>query len=187
MLIVTRALRPAKQMFNLQNKTGLCVNRMLFLRLPSFVTFISTVLCAIVSVRTAADSPRLATLQEVLSSKQDLWGLAALSQRNGASYEFFAGLLPPLRYVNASFRHYPIVLGAPDGLIKARLISNGSAINARANLNTWRDPGVPVSFWVGSEPRPFGEKVDALDGPRYERGSLPIDPFTRAAAFLMHP
>src|SRR5262245_14871487 len=53
------------------------------------------------------------TLDETLAAKQDLWGLAAISQPNGPSYEFFERLLPPLRYVNAAFRHYPIVLSAP--------------------------------------------------------------------------
>ena len=53
----------------------------------------------------AADPPGIATLEEVLAAKQDLWGLAALRQTNGASYEFFADLLPPLRYVNAAFHH----------------------------------------------------------------------------------
>ena len=56
------------------------------------------------------------TLEEVLAAKQDLWGLAAIRQPGGPSYEFFARLLPPLRYVNAAFRYYPIVLSAPgDG------------------------------------------------------------------------
>src|SRR5690349_2663177 len=34
----------------------------------------------------------LPTLQQVLDSKQDLWGLAAMNQTNGASYEFFEKL-----------------------------------------------------------------------------------------------
>ena len=38
---------------------------------------------------------------------------AALEQPNGPSYEFFKPLIPPLHYVNADFRHYPIVLSAP--------------------------------------------------------------------------
>src|SRR6266699_4477887 len=71
----------------------------------------------------------LPTLEQALASKQDLWGLAAMRQPNGPSYEFFEKLLPPLRYVNAAFRHYPIVLSAPSAAIKARLISNGSGVN----------------------------------------------------------
>ncbi len=122
----------------------------------------------------AADPPKTVTLEEALSSKQDLWALEAMRQTNGASYEFFADLLPPLRYVNAEFRQYPIVLCAPGSLQKARLISNGSGINSRANLNTWAEVGTPVSFFVETEETPFGEKLDALDGPYYERGYLPI-------------
>lgn len=116
----------------------------------------------------------VATLEQVLAAKQDLWGIAAMNQPNGASYEFFADLLPPLRYVNAKFHHYPIVLCAPGSMKKARLVSNGSAVNANAALNTWRNVGTPVLFFVGKEQISFGEKISALTGPRYERGYLPI-------------
>src|SRR4051812_28513208 len=86
-------------------------------------------LCAgIVAEAVAGTSAKIATLEEALDAKVDLWGIAAMQQTNGASYEFFSKLLPPLRYVNAKFRHYPIVLCAPGSLQKARLISNGSAI-----------------------------------------------------------
>ncbi len=122
----------------------------------------------------AENPPAITTLDQALASKQDLWGLAAMQQTNGASYEFFADLLPPLCYVNAKFRHYPIVLCAPGSLQKARLISNGSGVNSRASLNTWKETGTAVSFFTGTEPLPFGEKLDALDGPHYERGYLPI-------------
>ena len=80
-----------------------------------------------------------------------------MRQPNGPNYEFFSRLLPPLRYVNAAFRHYPIVLSAPGSAQKARLVSNGSAINARANLKTWRDPGTPVTFRLGDDHQLFGE------------------------------
>ncbi|HNQ74410.1 MAG TPA: hypothetical protein PKN95_12500 [Verrucomicrobiota bacterium] len=126
------------------------------------------------AVRLVADEPNVATLDEVLVAKTDLWGDAARQQTNGASYEFFAGLLPPLRYVNAQFHHYPIVLGSPGSTVKARLVSNGSAINARGGQRSWRDIGTPVSFYVGENRLPFGEAIRALDGPRYERGYLPI-------------
>jgi hypothetical protein len=36
-----------------------------------------------------------------------------MAQPNGPSYEFFAPLLPPPRYVHADFRHYPIILCPP--------------------------------------------------------------------------
>src|SRR3954467_4441439 len=76
---------------------------------------------------------------EVLDAKPDLWGEAALQQPEGPSYEFFAKLLPPLRYVNADFRYYPIILSAPASKQKARLISNGSGINARGGTRSWND------------------------------------------------
>jgi hypothetical protein len=131
-------------------------------------------MAAILATTLAAAPPGAATLEEVLAAREDLWGLAAMQQSNGASYEFFADLLPPLRYVNAQFRYYPIVLCAPGSLQKARLVSNGSAINAHANLNTWKETGVPVLFFVGAEQVPFGGDINSLDGPRYERGYLPI-------------
>ena len=66
-----------------------------------------------------------------MASRTDLWGELAMRQPNGPSYEFFAPILPPLRYVNADFRYYPIVLSAPNARIKARLIANGSGLNLR--------------------------------------------------------
>src|SRR5438045_5815004 len=71
----------------------------------------------------------LPAFEEAMAAKKDLWGLAAMRQPNGASYEFFENLLPPPRYVNAAFRYYPIPLSAPNATVKARLISNGSGIN----------------------------------------------------------
>lgn len=109
---------------------------------------------------------------EAFASPRDLWGEAAMKELNGPSYAFFEKLLPPLRYVSAEFRHYPIVLGPPGGPRKARLVSNGSAVNARARSRVWREVGRPVSFRVGGEP--FGEDPDRLEGPRYADGYLPI-------------
>ncbi len=119
-------------------------------------------------------APAVPTLDEALAAKTDVWGDAAMRQPDGASYAFFAHLLPPLRYVNADFRHYPIVLSAPVATKKARLISNGSAINARANTRSWREMGVPVTFRVGDDELRFGEYPHRLDGPRYAEGYLPI-------------
>jgi hypothetical protein len=132
---------------------------------------IQLVAAVILAIAAAGATP---TLEEALAAKEDLWGLAAMQQRNGPSYEFFADLLPPLRYVNTQFRYYPIVLGAPGSAHKARLVSNGSAVNARAGLRTWKEIGAPVSFFVGAEQMPFGGEIGSLDGPRYERGYLPI-------------
>ena len=72
------------------------------------------------------------TVRQMIEARTDVWGDAAMRQPNGASYEFFENLLPPIRWVNTEFRHYPIVLSAPRSPQKSRLISNGSAVNARA-------------------------------------------------------
>ncbi|HVW39544.1 MAG TPA: hypothetical protein VHB99_19635, partial [Pirellulales bacterium] len=109
------------------------------------------------------------------SSREDVWGEASLRARGGPSYEFFRDLLPPLRYANTDFRHYPIVLSAPGAPHKARWISNGSAVNARANKNPmWREVGVPVHLFVGDDRSAFGADFEQLDGPRYAEGWLPI-------------
>src|SRR5690349_9378656 len=90
-------------------------------------------ICALAWLLLAAQTPARAgevtpfpTLEEVIASRSDLWGQLALENTNGLTYEFFASVLPPPRYVNADFREYPIVLSAPRALVKARLISNGS-------------------------------------------------------------
>src|SRR5579871_4269453 len=67
-------------------------------------------------------------LEQVMESGKDVWGEAAMHEPNGPSYDFFAPLLPPPRYVNADFKYYPIVLSAPNAKVKARLISNGSGV-----------------------------------------------------------
>jgi hypothetical protein len=120
-------------------------------------------------------SPRLPSVQEMIDSRTDVWGDAAMRQPNGASYEFFENLLPPLRWVNTDFRHYPIVLSAPRAPQKTRLVSNGSAINPRAEKPPmWYEQGVPVAFFVGEEAEPFGEELTRLKGPAYLDGFLPV-------------
>lgn len=113
-------------------------------------------------------------LKQAIASKDDLWGDAAMTQPNGASYEFFEPLLPPLRYVNADFHHYPIVLSAPNSEIKARLISNGSGVNLRGGARSWRDVGTPVIFRVGQDELRFGEIPTRLEHPTLANGYLPI-------------
>src|SRR4051794_8897950 len=131
------------------------------------------VLCA--ALTAAAAEPGVASLDEAIASKRDLWAEAALKQPDGPSYEFFAPLLPPLRYVDAPFHHYPIVLSAPGAAVKGRLVSNGSVINALARQPNWRgETGVPITFRVGSQREAFGADLRRLDGPRYEAGYLPI-------------
>lgn len=97
-----------------------------------------------------------------------------MAQPNGASYEFFAPLLPPPRYVHADFRHYPIVLSAPNAKVKARLISNGSGVNLRGGSRSWHDIGTPVSFRVGPDEFLFGGLREHLSEPSLAEGWLPI-------------
>ncbi|HTL30880.1 MAG TPA: hypothetical protein VL282_16740 [Tepidisphaeraceae bacterium] len=120
-------------------------------------------------------STRAQTTQEVIDSKIDLWGEAALKQPGGPSYEYFAKLLPPLRYVDTDFLHYPIVLCAPGSTVKARLVSNGSAINALARQPNWEhEQGMPVQIRVGPTREYFGADLSRLTGPKLEQDELPI-------------
>ncbi|HEY3395287.1 MAG TPA: hypothetical protein VGK58_21480 [Lacipirellulaceae bacterium] len=122
----------------------------------------------------AADR-NLPSVQEMIESRTDVWGDAARRLPDGASYEFFKDLLPPLRWVNTEFRHYPIVLSAPRSPQKVRLVSNGSAVNPRANKPPmWYEAGVPVTFFVGDSRERFGEFLSQLDGPGYLDGYLPV-------------
>ena len=83
----------------------------------------------------------------MIDARNDVWGDAARGQPDGPSYGFFKDLLSPLRWVNAEFRYYPIVLSAPRAAEKTRLVTNGSAVNAKANkLPMWFEQGVPVKF-----------------------------------------
>ncbi|HPO15307.1 MAG TPA: hypothetical protein PLI09_17825 [Candidatus Hydrogenedentes bacterium] len=119
-------------------------------------------------------SDGLPTIDQIIEAQTDILGEAALRQADGTSYEFFAKAMPPLRYVNAAFRHYPIVLAAPCNGCKARLVSNGSAINAKGGGHSWKDVGVPVNFRAGQGHASFGEDLDKLEGPRLTDGYLPI-------------
>src|SRR5947209_19514221 len=62
--------------------------------------------------------------EEVIAAKVDLWGEAALRQPGGPTYEFFAGLLPPLRYVDeigrASCRERGEIPGVAEVLRKGK-------------------------------------------------------------------
>ncbi len=117
----------------------------------------------------------LPTVGEMIDARTDVWGEAAMRQPDGASYEFFSRLLPPLLYVNTDFRYYPFMLSAPFGQEKARLVSNGSAVNPVANQKPmWYEFGTPVMFHVGKVDEPFGHDFGRLDGPRYLKGCLPI-------------
>ncbi len=109
-----------------------------------------------------------------MASPTDLWGELAMRQTNGPSYEFFAPFLPPLRYVNADFRYYPIVLSAPNARVKARLIANGSGLNLRGGARAWNNNGIPVRFRVGPDEFLFGSFPDRVTQPTLAEGWLPI-------------
>jgi hypothetical protein len=132
----------------------------------------------VIAVSVAVAAPAAETLPtpaEAAASRMDVWGEAALRQPGGPTYEFFAGLLPPLRYVDADFLHYPIVLSAPRAAVKGRLVSNGSAINALARQPNWAtEAGVPVHILVGRDRESFGADFARIDGPHYADGFLPI-------------
>ena len=68
--------------------------------------------------------------QRITNSDKDLPGETALKLPGGPTYAYFRDLMPPLRYVDANFLCYPITLSAPGNTTKARLVSNGSAVNA---------------------------------------------------------
>jgi hypothetical protein len=111
----------------------------------------------------------------MIEARTDVWGDVAMSEPNGASYEFFEPLLPPLRWVNTDFRHYPIILSAPRAPQKARLISNGSAVNPRANKPPmWYEQGVPITFFVGDPAEQFGADLARVETPSYLDGYLPV-------------
>ncbi|WP_414663650.1 hypothetical protein [Horticoccus sp. 23ND18S-11] len=121
----------------------------------------------------AATAP-LPSLDEAMAARRDVWGEAAMAQPNGASYEFMAPLLPPPRYVNADFRHYPIILCAPEAKAKARLISDGRGLNHRGGARSWNDVGVPVTFRVGPDEFLFGSLRDRVSEPTLAEGWMPI-------------
>lgn len=119
-----------------------------------------------------------AGIDEAMKSDVDVWGEAALKRPEGPTYEYFEKLLPPLRYVDADFKCYPIVLSAPNAEIKGRLISDGSCVNALARQANWHgETGVPVKFYIGDKREVFGSDLGRLAGPTYAEGYLPIAQF----------
>ncbi len=145
--------------------------------IPLPVHGIVMLLCALPPLAPASQSPSrtpLPSLDDAMAARTDLWGELAMRQTNGPSYEFFADLLPPLRYVNADFRYYPIVLSAPNAKTKARLIANGSGLNLRGGARAWKDNGTPVRFRVGPDEFLFGGLADRVTQPTLAEGWLPI-------------
>ncbi len=133
------------------------------------------VACFLVVALCGCATKKPATPQQAIASTADLWGDGALRQPGGPSYEFFEKLIPPLRYVEADFGCYPIVLSAPGAIVKGRLVSDGSAINALAREPGWQnEQGIPVHVRIGNRRVPFGSNLAKLIGPHYLEGYPPI-------------
>src|SRR5690242_6043511 len=104
------------------------------------------------------------TPPQIIESKTDLLGEAALHALGGPSFEFFADKLPPLRYVDALYQHYPRVLAAPRSLLKGKLLSTGGIINPLARHYQWiGEAGIPWHVTLGKRHLPFGEDLAKLD------------------------
>jgi hypothetical protein len=140
---------------------------------PAFLAAWASSLC--LSFIGCRSSPSKITPEQAIAAKTDLYGEAALGRPQGPTYDYFASLLPPLRYVDADFRCYPIVLCAPNSPVKGRLVSDGSAINALARQPVWQNEmGTPAIITVGDDRAAFGQNLGSLDGPHCEGGYLPI-------------
>lgn len=123
--------------------------------------------------------------KKVIESNTDILGDEAMRRPEGPTYSYFANLAPPLLYVNTDFTYYPIVLGAPNAERKARLVSNGSTVNARSGSTArgsamWHNAGIPVSFLLGTDGTTFGLERASLDGPHLADRCLPITQFSYA-------
>ncbi len=115
------------------------------------------------------------SIPEITLANNDLLGDEALKLVNGPTYEIFASAMPPLRYVDARFKCYPIVLCAPTNKTKARLVSDGSSVNARERSLTWtKEQGTPTYFFMGDKREVFGQDLARLQGPTFADGYLPI-------------
>src|SRR4029079_2389674 len=88
---------------------------------------------------------------------------------------FLRKVPPQLRYVDALYKQYPIVLAAPRSIVKGKITSNGSIINPLARRVIWvGETCTPWHILVGDRLTPFGEDLGKLIGPRYADGYLPI-------------
>ena len=136
-------------------------------------SILGALLCSLLAAGALADP--LPTIEQVNASVTDILAEAAIRQPGGPSYEFFLPALPPLRYVDAGFRVYPITLSAPGAKVKGRLIGDGSQINALARQPNWGgEVGTPVTIRVGHDREVFGRDPGRLTGPAYHNGYLPI-------------
>lgn len=142
---------------------------------PVSLLLISAVLFCAWIFSPASAARRVPTWKEAAAARADVWAESAIRAPGGPSYSFFRSVMPPLRYVDAPFLYYPIALSAPGAPVKARLVSNGSVINARANQPNWiNEEGIPATIRVGYHREVFGTDPGRLEGPHYVDGYLPI-------------
>lgn len=88
------------------------------------------------------------------------------------------GLLPPLRYVNADFKVYPLVLGEKDGPSKVRLVADGSELHlgivkeerpcGTDMRDAWFGPAFRARFCAGADGAP------PAGDPTWLEGFLPV-------------
>jgi hypothetical protein len=95
-------------------------------------------------------------------------------------YEAISQLAPPLKYVDARFRVYPLVLGEKDFTPKVRLLSNARALHLDVSRER-EGPGIGGGSWFGAD---FiasffagGEEIQNAQ-PRWRNGYLPVAEFT---------
>ncbi len=119
-------------------------------------------------------------ITKALAAPRDILGEGVLAQPGGPSYENVQSVIAPVRYVNAPFRFYPIILsprGAPE---KVRLISNGSQIDPGLTLDSaldinivWPSGAKHLFVHVGNANELFGGDENRLSPPAYDEGYLP--------------
>ncbi len=138
-------------------------------------------LAGVCSACAASASParRPPAYSQAASALRDVWAEKALAQKDGPTFSFFRDLTAPLRYVDTSFHYYPIALSAPAAPVKARVVSNGSAINALVRQPNWAgEKGIPATLRVGYHREIYGQDPRSLQGPHYAEGYLPIVRFS---------
>ncbi|HEY2672312.1 MAG TPA: hypothetical protein VGJ07_18325 [Rugosimonospora sp.] len=120
-----------------------------------------------------------AAVDAALNSNADLWGNQLLARPEGPTYENIKDLLKPLMYAGPATGgpltltgvHY-LPFGMPSGLSGrgsiALHVADGSQIIT--NRSTYRN----TQIFVGDGSERFGATIGRLDGPRLDRGYLPV-------------
>lgn len=123
----------------------------------------------------AQTAPNQPTLDAIVKSNRDLITDYALARPEGPTYENIAPLLPPVRWVTAQFRHFPVLLSAPSALVKGRIVSNGSVLNPLANFPpTWKEAGRELQVFIGNDQEPFGQSLERQSPGTWLDGWKPV-------------